>query len=110
LFLDQLRLLRVPFNRICQRDECIRIWKQIARELTLTNEAIEHIEEQYSSKEERCLRCLEHWALNDIRADIPNLARLMRSLGFKSLARMYTKLIHFVYNTNFFLGEIDNMA
>ncbi|CAF1134856.1 unnamed protein product [Adineta steineri] len=90
---DQLRSFYVPFNRICQRAECIRIWKQIARELMLTNDDIEHIERQYPSKEERCLRSLEHWASNSAQADITNLARIMRSLGFKSLAR-----------------ELDNMA
>ena len=96
-----MKSFRVPFNRICQRDECIRIWKQIARELMLANEDIENIEEKYSSKEERCLRSLEHWASHDIRADITSLARIMRSLGFKSLARMYTNLIEFIYHTSF---------
>lgn len=65
------------------------MWKQLARELSLSNEDIERIEQQYSSRQERCLRSLEQWALNDIRADITNLARIIRSLGFKTLARMY---------------------
>jgi len=110
-FLEQLRIFRVSFNRICQREECIRIWKQIARELSLTNEDIEHIEQQYSSKEERCLRCLEQWALNDPRGDITHLARIMRSFGFKTLARMYMNLIEFISNLNdFILGEIESMG
>jgi hypothetical protein len=88
-----LKIFRVPFNRICQREECVRIWKQLARELMLTNEDIERIEQQYSSKQERCLRSLEHWVSNDIRADVSLLARIMRSLGFKPLARM---CIHFL--------------
>jgi hypothetical protein len=87
-FLDPLKIFRVPFNRICQRDECVRIWKQIARELLLKNEDIERIDQEYSSRHERCLRSLEQWALNDPRADIPNLARIMRSFGLKTLARM----------------------
>ena len=86
--IDQLRTFRVPFNRICQRDECVRIWKQIAQELLLTNEDIERIEQQYSSKHERCLRSLEQWALNDNRADMTSLVRIIRSFGFKTLARM----------------------
>ncbi|CAF3703405.1 unnamed protein product [Rotaria sp. Silwood1] len=90
---EQLKLLRAPFIRICQRDECVRIWKQLARELMLTNDIIQHIEQQYPSKHERCLRSLEHWALNQTRADIPCLARIIRTLGFKPLAR-----------------EIENMA
>ncbi|CAF1259707.1 unnamed protein product [Rotaria sordida] len=90
---EQLKLFRAPFMRICQRDECIRIWKQLARELMLSNEVIQHIEQQYPSKHERCLRSLEHWALNQPRADIPCLARIIRTLGFKPLAR-----------------EIENMA
>ncbi|CAF3282800.1 unnamed protein product [Rotaria sp. Silwood2] len=90
---EQLKLFRAPFIRICQRDECVRIWKQLARELMLTNEVIQHIEQQYPSKHERCLRSLEHWALNQTRADIPCLARIIRTLGFKPLAR-----------------EIENMA
>ena len=88
-YLDQLRIFRVPFNRICQRDECVRRWKQIARELVLTNEEIERIEQQYSSRQERCLRSLEQWALNDTRADISYLARVIRSLGFKLLLVVY---------------------
>ncbi len=92
-FLDQLRIFRVPFNRICQRDECVRVWKQIARELLLKNKDIERIEQQYSSRQERCLRSLEQWALNDIQADIIVLTRVMRSLGFKTLARMFIDLI-----------------
>lgn len=75
--------------RICQRDECVRIWKQLARELMLSNEIIQHIEQQYPSKHERCLRSLEHWALNQTKADIPCLARIIRILGFKPLARMF---------------------
>ncbi|CAF3790122.1 unnamed protein product [Rotaria sordida] len=90
---DQLRILSVPFNRICQHDECVRMWKLIARELTLTNEDIQRIEEQYSSKQEQCLRSLEQWALNNSQADIKSLSRIIRSLGFKSLSR-----------------ELDNMA
>ncbi|CAF3628071.1 unnamed protein product [Rotaria socialis] len=90
---DQLKLFRAPFMRICQRDECVRIWKQLARELMLSNEIIQHIEQQYPSKHERCLRSLEHWALNQTRADLPCLARIIRILGFKPLAR-----------------EIENMA
>jgi len=86
--LEQLKIFRIPFNRICQRDECVRIWKQLARELMLTNEDIQHIEQQYSSKHERCMRSLEHWALNQTRADIPCLAKILRTLGFKPLARM----------------------
>lgn len=85
---DQLKMFRVPFNRICQRDECVRIWKQLARELLLTNEEIERIEQDYSSRQERCLRSLEQWAQNDHRADINVLVRVIRSLGFKTLARM----------------------
>jgi hypothetical protein len=88
-YLDQLRIFRVPFNRICQRDECVRRWKQLARELALSNEEIDRIEQQYSSRQERCLRSLERWALNDTRADISYLTRVIRSLGFKSLARKY---------------------
>ncbi|CAF5001542.1 unnamed protein product, partial [Rotaria socialis] len=33
---DQLRIFNVAFTRICQHDECIRTWKQIARELMLS--------------------------------------------------------------------------
>jgi len=87
-FVDQLRIFHLAFNRICQHDECIRIWKQIARELLLSNEDIEYIEQQYSSRQERCLRSLEQWLSNDIQADITSLARVIRSLGFKTLARM----------------------
>ncbi|UJR26493.1 hypothetical protein I4U23_007820 [Adineta vaga] len=90
---EQLRSFRVPFNRICQREECISRWKEIARALNLTNEDIKHIEESCPSREERCLRSLESWTSNENQADIPTLARILRSLGFKSLAR-----------------EIDNMA
>ncbi len=86
--LDPLRVFRIPFNRICQRDECVRMWKQLARELLLSNEEIERIERQYSSRQERCLRSLEQWASNDNRADITILIRIIRSLGFKTLARM----------------------
>lgn len=100
-FVDEVRIFRVPFNRICQRDECVRIWKQLARELLLTNEDIEHIEQQYSSRQERCLRSLEQWALNDNRADINNLVRIIRSLGFKTLARM-SKEKRFYYINFFF--------
>ncbi len=85
---DQLKVFRIPFNRVCQRDECVRIWKQIARELSLSNEEIERIERQYSSRQERCLRSLEEWASNDTRADVTTLIRVIRSLGFKTLARM----------------------
>lgn len=88
LFLDQLKAFRVPFNRICQREECIRIWKQLARELLLTNEDIERIEQEYSSRQEKCLRSLETWARSDSRADMNILVRIIRSLGFKTLARM----------------------
>ncbi len=83
-----MKIFRIPFNRICQRDECVRIWKQIARELLLSNEEIERIERQYSSRQERCLRSLEQWALNDNRTDVTTLIRIIRSLGFKTLARM----------------------
>jgi hypothetical protein len=62
----------------------------------LSNEDIDRLEQQYSSRQERCLRSLERWAVNDIRADIPYLARVVRSLGFKSLARMYRYLIQFI--------------
>ncbi|CAF3343764.1 unnamed protein product [Rotaria sp. Silwood1] len=90
---DQIKILNVAFNRICQHDECVRMWKQIAGELMLNNEDIQHIEEQYLSQQERCLRSLEQWASNDSRADITSLSRIIRSLGFKSLSR-----------------ELDNMA
>lgn len=92
IFLEQLKMFQTPFNRICQRDECIRIWKQLARELMLSNEDIQHIEQKYSSKHERCMRSLEHWALNQTRADIPCLAKIIRTLGFKPLARMLFKI------------------
>ena len=87
-FVDQLKIFRVPFNRICQREECVRIWKQLARELLLTNEDIERIEQEYSSRQEKCLRSLETWARGDSRADMNVLVRIIRSLGFKTLARM----------------------
>ena len=82
--------MHIPFNRICQYEECVSLWKQIAQELMLTNEDIQHIEEKYLSKHERCFRSLEHWALNDSQANIPILACIIRSLGFRSLARTYT--------------------
>ncbi|CAF3425125.1 unnamed protein product [Rotaria socialis] len=84
---DQLRIFNVAFTRICQHDECIRTWKQIARELMLSNEDIQRIEEQYLLNQERCLRSLELWASDDSRADIKILARMMRSLGFRALSR-----------------------
>jgi hypothetical protein len=93
LFLEQLKIFQTPFNRICQRDECIRIWKQLARELMLSNEDIQYIDQQYPSKHEKCLRSLEHWALNQSRADISCLAKIIRTLGFKPLARMYLDFI-----------------
>lgn len=88
----------MPFNRICQREECVRIWKQLARELLLTNEDIERIEQEYSSRQERCLRSLETWARGDSRADMNVLVRIIRSLGFKTLARMSTNCLqsHFL--------------
>ena len=46
----------------------------------LTNEDIQYIEQQYPSKHERCLRSLEHWALNQTRADIPCLAKIIEHL------------------------------
>jgi len=76
----------------------------------LSNEDIQYIEQNYPSKHERCLRSLEHWALNQTRADIPCLAKIIRTLGFKPLARM---CLNFIFNFQFnfyFLGEIDNMA
>ncbi|CAF1133282.1 unnamed protein product [Rotaria magnacalcarata] len=84
---DQLRIFHVAFTRICQHDECIRTWKQIARELMLSNEDIQRIEEQYLLNQERCLRSLELWASDDSRADMKILARMMRSLGFRALSR-----------------------
>ncbi len=93
LFIEQLKIFQTPFNRICQRDECVRIWKQLARELMLSNEDILHMEQKYPSKHERCLRSLEHWALNQTRADIPCLAKILRTLGFKPLARMSSDFI-----------------
>lgn len=87
LFVDVLKTFQTPFSRICQRDECVRIWKLLARELMLTNEDILIIEQKYPSRHERCLRSLEHWALHQSRADIPCLAKIMRTLGFKPLAR-----------------------
>jgi len=112
-FLEQLKIFQTPFNRICQRDECVRIWKQLARELMLTNEDIKYIDQQYPSKHEKCLRSLEHWALNQSRADILCLAKIIRTLGFKPLARMYLDFILFqIFNRKFLffcLGE-ENMA
>lgn len=84
---EQLKSFRAPFNRICQREECVRMWKQLARDLKLTNDDIEHIENKYASKEEQCQRSLEQWAANDAHADIPSLAFAIRKLGLKSLAR-----------------------
>ncbi|CAF2739920.1 unnamed protein product [Rotaria sp. Silwood2] len=89
---DQLKILSVPFNRICQNDECVRMWKEIARELMLTNEDIQRIEEQYLSKQEQCLRSLEQWALNDNLADIKSLSGIMGSLGFNSLRNELEKM------------------
>jgi len=88
---DQSRLFQIAFNRICQRDECVRMWKQLARELLLKNQDIERIERDYPSKHERCLRSLEQWLDNDNRAEITVLARVIRALGFKALARMLSK-------------------
>ena len=82
-------MCRASFNRICQREECVRIWKQLARELALTNDDIVQSERSYPSKHERCLRCLEQWASNQTRIDILFLAKVIRMLGFKLLARMY---------------------
>ena len=115
IILEQLKLFRVLFNRICQRDECVRIWKQLARELMLTNEVINDIEQQYPSKHERCLRSLEYWALNQTRADVACLTKIIRILGFKSLARMFTlfdftTIVFFLYSIEILLGEIENMA
>ncbi|UJR22588.1 hypothetical protein I4U23_025633 [Adineta vaga] len=90
---EQLKVFRTPFNRICQRDECVRIWKQLARELSLSNEDIDRIDTYYPSKHERCLRCLEQWASNQTRTDLSPLVKVIRTLGFKPLAR-----------------EIENMA
>ncbi|CAF1506676.1 unnamed protein product [Adineta ricciae] len=84
---EQLKMCRASFNRICQREECVRIWKQLARELALTNDDIIQIERSYPSKHERCLRCLEQWASNQTRIDILFLAKVIRMLGFKPLAR-----------------------
>lgn len=95
---DQLKTFQAAFTRICQREECIRIWKQLARELMLTNEEILSIEQRYPSKHERCYRSLEHWASNQPRADIPILAKTIRTLGFKSLAREFPRFftsLHF---------------
>lgn len=77
----------MPFNRICQREECLRIWKRLARDLSLSLEEIQQIEQKYPSKQERCLRSLELWSKKDSRADLTSLARTLRTLGFKSLAR-----------------------
>ena len=99
--LEQLRILSVAFNRIIQREECVRIWKQLARELSLTNENINQIEQDFSSRQERCLRCLEHWAFNEIRADVFCLAKVIRSLGFKTLARKKTFVFIFEYFSRF---------
>jgi hypothetical protein len=77
----------------------------------LSNEDIQSIEQKYPSKHERCLRSLEHWALNQTRADIPCLAKIIRTLGFKPLARMCLNFyFQFSIQFLFFLGEIDNMA
>ncbi|CAF1395614.1 unnamed protein product [Adineta ricciae] len=84
---EQLTLFRAPFNRICQREECTTRWKEIARALDLTNDDIQHIEESCLSREERCLRSLEYWLSHNNQADILTLARTLRSLSFKSLAR-----------------------
>jgi len=97
-----MKMFQASFNRICQREECIRIWKQLARELMLTNEEILSIEQRYASKHERCYRSLEHWALNQPRADIPILAKTMRTLGFKTLARMFASLTSFCFNIKTF--------
>ncbi len=105
-----MKIFQTPFNRICQRDECVRIWKQLARELMLSNEDIQSIEQQYPSKHERCLRSLEHWALNQTRADIPCLAKIIRTLGFKPLARMFFDFMLLIEFFFIFLGEIENMS
>ena len=81
-------MFRAPFNRICQREGCITRWKEIARALDLNNDDIQHIEESCPSREERCLRSLELWLSYNNQADIPTLARILRSLSFTSLARM----------------------
>jgi hypothetical protein len=105
-----LKIFQAAFSRICQRDECVRIWKQLARELMLSNDDIQSMEQKYPSKHERCLRSLEFWAVNQTRADIPCLAKIIRTLGFKPLARMFFNLIVFIEFSSIFLGEIENMA
>ena len=106
-----MKTFQTPFSRICQRDECVRMWKLLARELMLTNEDIQIIEQKYPSRNERCLRSLEHWALHQSRADIPCLAKILRTLGFKPLARMFSYSILFLsFIPSFLLGEIENMA
>ena len=82
-----MRVLSIAFTRLCQREECVRIWKQISRELSLTNENIMDIERQYTNRHERCLRALEQWSNNEPRADVLCLAKIIRTLGFKTLAR-----------------------
>jgi hypothetical protein len=101
----------MPFARICQRDECVRVWKQLARELALSNQEIERIEQSYPSKHERCLRCLEQWAATQTDADFLSLAIIIRTLGFKSLARMCIIEVGSSFSTELlFLGEIESMA
>ena len=80
----------------------------------LTNDDIERIEQQYSSRQERCLRSLEAWVSKDIRADIPALARILRSLGFKPLARTCIATDLFLEQSSICIisvsGEIEQMA
>lgn len=87
--LDQSKLLTAAFHRICQREECVRIWKQLARELSLLNDEIQTIDHQYATRQERCLRALQKWSQNEPLADILCLAKILRTLGFKTLARMF---------------------
>ncbi|CAF1289442.1 unnamed protein product, partial [Didymodactylos carnosus] len=79
-------LFIVPFSKICQRDEIVKIWKIIAQELMLTNDDINQIEHNCPSQHERCLRTLELWAKQDNKADLYDLGRVMRLLGHKPLA------------------------
>ena len=105
--------MRVPFNRICQRDECVRAWQQLADRLNVAEDTIEKIENGYLSRQERCLRSLEYWATHDERADILRLVRILRSLGFKSLAGMSASLRFsggLATMRSLVLGEIEDMA
>ena len=106
-----MKRFRTPFTRICQRDECVRVWQQLARELALSNQEIDEIERLYPSKHERCLRCLEQWAASQPQADLLYLARIIRTLGFKPLAR--TCIVEHKPSfliMLFLLGEIESMA